>query len=117
MGMRLVWGLRDTYTDTLVCLLEAENLLDAYREMLLRRWYDEVTAPLPARDYLPGVDDFQRELDEAYNEERQAMLSQSYDFWRNNQTYGDDRRYVTEKYELWNSVPPNVERLVVHFDS
>lgn len=112
--MRIVWGLHDSnFADQLVCLFEAENLLDNYRDYLLRKWYDEQTLPLPV-DVLPGDDDDSRQ---AYADNRLELLSKGFDAWRNDQVYSPYPRFVTKKYELWNSVPPNVERRVLHFDT
>jgi hypothetical protein len=111
--MRIVWGLHDTNFESLVCLFEAENLLVNYRDYCLKMWYDDQTKPLPS-DELPGDDLGQRE-DYAANRER--LLNLGYDRWRADQINDPYPRYVTKKYELWNSVPPNVERLVVHFDT
>lgn len=119
MGMRLVWGLRDTETGVLEALFEAENLLDQYREMLLRRWYDDMTRPVvrPEEGYLPE-DQGARTIDDKAEQLRNDLLNIGYERWRNDQVFptAGAPRYITEKYELWNSVPPNVERLVMHFD-
>src|SRR6476660_848711 len=111
MAMRIVWALLDSERvgDQLVALFEAENLLDQYRDYCLRKWYDELTAP-GLYDTLPGED-------EDPNADRLGLLNYGFDAWRNDQTYATNPRFRTQKYELWNSVPPNVERLVVHFDT
>lgn len=114
MGMRIVWGLHDTnHGDQLVALFEAENLLDGYRDYCLRKWYDEQTVALPL-DVLP--DENQEERD-GYASNRIDLITKGYDSWRSDQVYGPYPRFTKKKYELWNSVPPNVERLVMHFDS
>ena len=114
--MRIIWGLYDSETQTLEALFEAENLLVGYREQLLRKWYDDMTVPLIARDYLPG-EEYIKALDDAHNAERDRLLDLGYERWRNDQVNDAYPRYRTQKYELWNSVPPNVERLVLHFDT
>lgn len=111
--MRIVWGLYDTNFESLVALFEAENLLVNYRDYCLKQWYDEQTRPLPG-DVLPGDN---LEVLEDYEANRQRLLGLGYDRWRADQINDAYPRYVTKKYELWNSVPPNVERLVMHFDT
>lgn len=113
--MRIVWGLRDTHTDTLMVLFEAENLLVGYREQLLRPWYDALTAPVPVRDYLPG-DDPLRNMDDTDRAERDSLLDIGFDRWRIDEINSPTTRFRTEKYELWDSTPPNVELLVWHFN-
>ena len=113
--MRIVWGLYDTNFEELICVFEAENLLVGYRDQLYRRWYDELTAPIPDDD-LPVSSDEQDEIDKARST-REELLNLGRERWtidRQNELYP---RYVTKKYELWNSVPPNPERLVMHFDT
>lgn len=114
MGMRIVWGLHDdNFAGQLVALFEAENLLDGYRDYCLRKWYDEQTVPLPL-DVLPDED---QEARAGYEANRLDLINKGYDAWRADQIYTSYPRFRKEKYELWNSVPPNVERLVMHFDS
>lgn len=113
MGMRIVWGLYDNETSTLICLFENQPLLEGYREILLRKWWEDMTKPVP-EDVLPGD---QNTTLLAAATLREALLTKGYDTWRNDEVYSNYPRYQTQKYELWNSVPPNVERLVVHFDS
>lgn len=113
MGMRIVWGLHDTNFEQLVALFEAENLLVNYRDYCLKQWYDAQTKPL-SEDLLPGED---LETREYYEANRQELLDLGYDRWRADQINDRYPRFVTKKYELWNSVPPNVERLVMHFDT
>ena len=114
--MRIVWGLYDNEQDYLVCIFEAENLLVGYRDQLLRDWYDLVTKEIPERDYLPGEELIRFTDDQARNE-RKYLLDLGYDRWRADQINMAYPRYQTKKYELWNSVPPNPERLVMHFDT
>ncbi len=114
--MRIVWGLYDNEQDYLVCLFEAENLLVGYRDQLLRDWYDDVTRPIPDRDYLPG-DELAKYTDEQNRAEGLFLLEMGYDRWRADEINKPVPRYQTKKYELWNSVPPNPERLVWHFDT
>lgn len=108
--MRIVWGLFDNETDQLVCLFEAESLLTDYRKILLDRWWSEITKPAP-EDTLPGEDWT------VYNAERDALLDVGQERWYNGQVNAKYPRYSILKIELWNSVPPNVERLVLHFDT
>ncbi len=114
--MRIVWGLQDNEQDYLICLFEAENLLVDYRDQLLRDWYDATTAPIPDQDYLPG-DEVIKFVDDQRRAERDYLLNLGYDRWRADQINAATPRYQTVKYELWNSVPPNPERLVLHFDT
>lgn len=112
--MRIVWGLHDSERaegDTLVALFEAENLLDGYRDYCLRNWYDELTQPND-RDILPGEG-----YDDGQPDSRSVLLDKGYDSFRSEQVYGPYPRFTKKKYELWNSVPPNVERLIVHYDT
>lgn len=113
--MRIVWGLHDSerVDDTLVALFEAENLLDNYRDYLLRHWFDELTV-LPSGDMLPTDEP---EVKSQGDWAPEALLNKGYDTFRSEQVYGPYPRFTKKKYELWNSVPPNVERLVVHFDT
>lgn len=116
--MRIIWGLYDSETETIECFFEAENLLVDYREQILRRWYDDMTKPVVVPEYYEN--DEQRLLDDAAIAYRNELLNIGYDRWRNDQVFppdGTTPRYLTQKYELWNSVPPNVERLIVHFDT
>lgn len=115
MGMRIVWALWDTNFEQVVCLFEAENLLVAYRDQLLRKYYDEQTKPLP-EDQIALSSDDQDDID-TYTLNRERLLDLGYDRWRADEINAKYPRYVTMKYELWNSVPPNPERLVMHFDS
>lgn len=115
--MRIVWGLHDLENDSmLIALFEAENLLSDYREQLLRDWYEQVTAPLPEGEYLPG-DEVVRTIDDEARALREEWLNLGYDRWRNDRVYEDFPRYFVRRYELWNSVPPNPERLIWHFDT
>jgi len=114
--MRIIWGLRDTESDYLLCLFEAENLLVDYRDQLLRRVYDSWTADVPERDYLPG-DEQLKKNDDFLRAERERLLDMGYDRWRAADINSTLPHYKTERYELWNSVPPNPERLVMHFDT
>ncbi len=102
-----MWGLFDNEADHLVCLFEAESLLTGYRKILLDRWWDELTAPVPL-DTLPG-DDWSE-----YGRDRETLLDLGQERWYNQQVNAVFPRYSTMKYELWNSVPPNIERLVMH---
>lgn len=117
--MRIVWGLHDRELNEgsggLMCLFETQDLLEHYRDDLLRRWYDELTAPLPP-DILPT--DGTTSEDRADAERRRTeLLNSGYDTWRGDQIYSDPYpRYLGLKYEMWNSVPPNAERLVLHMD-
>ncbi len=115
MGMRIIWGLFNNETDTIIATFEAENLLVAYREQLLRKWYDDATRPLPV-DSLPQ-DELGAELDAQYDAERERLLDLGWERWRNDEINSTHPLFQTQKYELWNSVPPNPERLVIHFDS
>lgn len=119
MGMRIIWALFDTETGVIECFFEAENLLVDYREQLLRRWYDDMTRPVerPEGGYLPD-DQFMKTVDDEAEQLRNDLLNIGYERWRNDQVFPSSGtpRYITQKYELWNSVPPNVERLVLHFD-
>jgi hypothetical protein len=114
MGMRIIWGLWDSEAAApyLMALFEAENLLVAYRDQLLRKWYDEQTVALP-EDQLGATDP----ATEEYERNRQVLLDYGYDRWRIDQINNRYPRFITVKYELWNSVPPNPERLIVHFDT
>lgn len=114
--MRIVWGLLDNQTGTLMALFEAENLLVDYRDQLLRKWYDEVTKPVEDRDYLPG-DELQKSFDDAHREAREDWLDLGYERWRADEINSRDRRFIAQRYELWNSVPPNPERLIIHYDT
>ena len=116
--MRIIWGLYDSENDVIECFFEAENLLEDYREQLIRRWYDEMTAPVTRPEYYES--DIQKLIDDEAVELRENLLDIGYDRWRNDQIHpptGTEARYQTEKYQLWNSVPPNPERLIVHFDT
>lgn len=98
-----------------MALFEAENLLVDYREQLLRKLYDELTRPLPVWDNLgdPSVESVYN----AQIAERNNLLDIGWERWRNGEVNSDTPRFATERYELWNSVPPNPERLVWHFDT
>lgn len=118
--MRIIWGLYDSENEIIECFFEAENLLEDYREQLLRRWYDQMTKPVvvPELPYEDGS--LQKLIDDEAIELRDNLLNLGYERWRNDQVHppmGTDPRYQTEKYQLWNSVPPNPERLIVHFDT
>ena len=115
MGMRIVWGLHDSNYETLIALFEAENLLVDYRDQLLRKYYDEMTAPID-EDEIALSSEEQEALVET-RALRERLLDHGYDRWRADAINASYPRYVTLKYELWNSVPPNPERLVMHFDS
>ncbi len=114
MGMRIVWGLYDNERSTLVCLFEAENLLANYREQLLREAFDAATLPLPD-DFL-GTPEAKVVYD-AQVGERNDLLDIGYERWRNAEINSKFPRFQTVRYELWNSVPPNPERLIIHFDT
>jgi len=114
--MRIIWGLYDTEQGYLIACFEAENLLIGYRDQLLLDWFDEVTKPVPDRDYLPG-DEVIKFVDDQRRAEREYLLGLGYDRWRAGQINLTNPRYRIDKYELWNSVPPNPERLVMHFDT
>ena len=114
MGMRIVWGLYDNERSTLIALFEAENLLVNYREQLLRQAYDLATLPL-AKDFV-GTESAKIVYD-AQVAEREQLLDIGYERWRNGEVNSDYPRFQTMRYELWNSVPPNPERLVIHFDT
>lgn len=114
MGMRIVWGLYDNERSTLVCLFEAENLLTDYREQLLREAFDLATQPV-GDDYV-GTSDA-KVIYDAQVAERERLLDLGYERWRNGEINSKYPRFQTVRYELWNSVPPNPERLVMHFDS
>lgn len=115
--MRIVWGLHDLENESyLIALFEAENLLVGYREQLLREWFDQVTAPIPEREYFPG-EEFLRAVDDEARALREEWLDLGYERWRNDEVNRDFPRYFVRRYELWNSVPPNPERLVMHFDT
>lgn len=118
--MRIIWGLYDSETETIECFFEAENLLEDYREQLLRRWYDQMTKPVDAPLSYDDFRPMQKLIDDEAIELRNQLLDLGYERWRNDQIHpplGTDSRYQTEKYQLWNSVPPNPERLIVHFDT
>lgn len=114
MAKRIVWGLYDTNYETLVCLFEAENLLVGYRDQLYRKWYEELTAPIPDDD-LPVSSDEQDQIDLA-RKIRTELLNLGRERWTIDQENADYPRWITKKYELWNSTPPNVERMTIHFD-
>jgi hypothetical protein len=113
MGMRISWGLWDTEYNDIVALFEAQNLLEGYRDQLYRRWFDQQTIPI-SDDVLP--DDDETALIE-YKANREVLLGLGYERWRADQINAAYPRYITKRYELWNSVPPNPERLVMHFDT
>lgn len=119
--MRIVWGLYDSETETLECLFEAENLLTNYRDdVLLKRWYDNMTKPVVRPEFYGVGEETLKFLDDEADALRESLLDVGYDRWRNDQIHpptGALPRYITQKYELWNSVPPNPERLIVHFDT
>lgn len=114
--MRIIWGLFDNENGYHLAFFEAENLLVGYRDQLLRSWYDEMTKEVPTRDYLPGEEVY-KFLDDTQRNARNHLLDLGYDRWRADEINKEFPRYQTRKYELWNSVPPNVERLVLHFDT
>lgn len=114
MPMRPVWALWDTNFEEVVCIFEAENLLVQYRDSLLRKYYDQMTAPVPS-DELALTSDEQDEL-QTRRLLREKLLDIGYDRWRADEINAPYPRYITKTYELWNSVPPNPERLVLHFD-
>lgn len=120
MGMRIIWGLYDSENETIECFFEAENLLVDYRERLIRDWYDQMTKPVerPEGGYLPE-DALAKTIDDEADQLRNDLLDIGYERWRNDQVFpsGGLPRFQTQKYELWNSVPPNPERLIVHFDA
>lgn len=116
--MRIIWGLYDTENEIIECFFEAENLLEDYREQLLRRWYDQMTKTVVTPDFYEN--EVLKAIDDEAIELRDSLLSVGYERWRNDQVHppvGTESRYQTEKYQLWNSVPPNPERLILHFDS
>lgn len=114
MGMRIVWALYDTERDGVVCLFEAENLLVGYREQLLREAYETATAELP-EDFIG--DEAAMAVYTAQVAERNRLLDLGWERWRNGEVNSKYPRFVTQRYELWNSVPPNVERIIIHFDA
>jgi hypothetical protein len=115
MGMRIVWGLWDNENNnTLVALFEAENLLDNYRDMILREAYDNATQPLP-EDFIGTPE--AKQIYDAQVAERNHLLDLGYDRWRIDEINSKYPRFRKGRHELWNSVPPNVERLVIHFDT
>lgn len=114
MGMRIVWGLFDTTFTEVVALFEAENLLTGYRDQLLRKYFDDMTKPVDS-DTLPSSSDEQDDVD-SYSLIREELLDKGYDRWRADEINSKYPRYLIQKYELWNSVPPNSDRIVVHFD-
>lgn len=112
--MRIIWGLYDNERDTLIATFEAENLLTTYRDLILRDAYDKATEPLP-EDFIG--DEVAKQIYDAQVAEREHLLDIGYERWRNAEVNAKYPRFQTFRYELWNSVPPNVERLVVHFDT
>ena len=115
MGMRVIWGLYDTNFEQFMAFFEAENLLVGYRDQVYRRWYEELTAPIP-EDNLPVSSDEQEEIDKA-RALRLELLDIGRERWTIDAQNATYPRFITVKHELWNSVPPNPERLVMHFDS
>jgi hypothetical protein len=85
----------------------------------MRPWYDDLTA-VPDAFVPTGNEQLDVIFQAQYNEaiaERDNLLNIGYDRWRIDELNSPNTRYVAEKYELWNSVPPNRERLVIHFDA
>lgn len=121
MGMRIVWGLHDREQGgMLLALFEAENLLTQYRDnVLMRPWYDAITAPLG--DFIPtGDDEADAQAHSLYLEQKEAidnLLNIGYDRWRIDELNSSESRWYTKRYELWNSVPPNRDRLVIQFQA
>jgi hypothetical protein len=121
MGMRIVWGLydRDAIGDKLVALFENEPLLTQYRDyQLMRPYYDELVAH--PGDYLPTGDMYEEEFKKLYDEavaQRERLLDIGYERWFIDELNSPEPRYYTKKHELWNSVPPNRNRLIIHFDA
>ena len=117
--MRIVWGLHDRETNQLVCLFENEPLLVQYRDYaLLRPWYDEMTA-VPG-DFIPTGDDYDENFKKLYDDvvaHREHLLDIGYERWRIDEVNSESPRFYAVKYELWNSVPPNRERLVIQFQA
>jgi hypothetical protein len=119
MGMRIIWGLRDRQDNKILCFFEDEFLLNQYREnFLMRPWFDDLTSSPDA--FVPTDDELDYLFEKTYEEavaERDRLLDIGYERWRIDELNSPDARYVAEKYELWNSVPPNRDRVILHFDS
>jgi len=108
MARRLIWGLYDSHRMEVLCFFEAENLLVGYRELLLRAWWDSLTRP-----FGPDTIVTLAVSEDIYNDERDVLLDLGWERWRNAEVNKTPtaQRYQTRLYELWNSTPPNVERV------
>lgn len=116
--MRIVWGLYDREQSNFLVLFENQPLAEGYREQLLRPWYDALVAT--PDDFIPTGDLYEEELKTLYDAaiaERERLLDIGYERWRIDELNSAEPRFYLRKHELWNSVPPNRERLVIQFQA